>query len=106
MRSASGSKASRVCMGILTGGRNFASCRGDGFPYARRRGAAGNVVNRQHVFELHEIEKIGVEVRVNGPEIGKRQVLQFAAFFKRKANRLPDLLMRDAEWIALACELS
>src|SRR6266849_5328667 len=102
MRSASGRKASRVCMGLLAQRPGFLAggcdCMGD----AWRGGPAGDVVDCQHVLELHEIVEVGVEVSVDALQLFEREILQLAVLVERGANRLSNLFMGDAERHAFA----
>src|SRR5215472_14556521 len=66
MRSASGNKASRVCMGLLVDGTKSLAGGGDGLANPLGSGAAQNIVDGENVFEFHEIVDLAVEMRVDG----------------------------------------
>src|SRR5258708_1363959 len=102
MRSASGRRASRVCMGLLVDRVESLAETGDSFGDAREGGPAGNIVNRENVVEGHEIVEIFSKIRVERLQVCELQVLQFACFVERQAHRLADNFMRDAERNAFA----
>src|SRR5258708_7661217 len=80
IRAASGRKASRVCMGLLAKRTCLLPRGSDGLMDPRRGRAAGHVMNSEHVVELHEIEKVLIEMRINGLQFREWQVLQLTFF--------------------------
>src|SRR5258706_15496884 len=106
MRSASGRRASRVCMGLLVDRVESLAETGDSFGDAREGGPAGNIVNRQNVVEGHEIVEIFSKMRVKPLQFWEFEVLQLALFIfvliERQAHSLADQLMRNAERNAFA----
>src|SRR5260370_34166212 len=97
MRSASGSKASRVCMGLLV-------ARGEFFPRCRNRladplgsRAAWDIVNSEDVIEFQEIENVLVKMRINASQRFELQFLQLTLCSQCNAQRFPDLFVRNAK---------
>src|SRR5215469_3006209 len=97
MRSASGNKASRVCMGLLVDGINPLPGGGDGLANPHGSGAAENIVNGKNVFEFHEIVESGIEMRVDGLQLFQAKFLKLTILVEREAHRLSNLFMRDAK---------
>src|SRR3989442_11892272 len=97
MRSASGKKASRVCMGLLPQRACFLARSGDGLTDKSGSCAPRQVVNCKHVVQLHEVVEVAVEVRINALQFLEQERLQFAMFVQRGANCFADLLMGDTE---------
>src|SRR3954468_17722802 len=106
MRSASGRTASRVCMGLLMNGTEFLARRGQCFANAFWRSATGNIMDGENIFEFHKIVKIIAEVRIDIPQLLKREVLQLALVVERQSYGFADLLMRNSKRHALAREIS
>src|SRR5450432_525335 len=105
MRSASGKKASRVCMGLLAQCTCFLARRGYGLAHARGRGAPGYIVDVENVVQLYEIVEVLGEKRVDGLQVGERESLQLAVFVERGANGFANLLMRDTKRHAFADQI-
>src|SRR3954471_5581395 len=106
MRSASGSTASRVCMGLLVDGTEFLARRGQCFANAFWRGATGNIMDGEDIFEFHKIVKIIAEVRIDIPQLLKREILQLALIVECQSYGFADLLMRNSKRHALVREIS
>src|SRR6266404_2536529 len=90
MRSASGSKASRVCMGLLVERAHFLSRRSDGLAHTRRSGAARNVMNGKHVIKFHETVKICAEIRIDTLQFSQCELLQLASLVQCRPHCFPD----------------
>src|SRR5581483_7018033 len=97
MRSASGSTASRVCMGFLRYRSQSFSCRCKRFPHACRRRAAGHVMDSEHVAQFYEVVEILAEMRIDVLQFMNREAFQLALFVESKPHRFTNLLMRDSE---------
>src|SRR5215469_1626335 len=102
MRSASGSKASRVRMGLLLDPAESLPGGGDSLAHAYRSCSSRHVVQCEDTFELDEIVEIPFEVRVNILQILEFEILQFAAPVKSQADGLSHPLMGNAERNAFA----
>src|SRR5215831_12708196 len=102
MRSASGNKASRVCMGLLGNGTNSFAGGGDGPANPLGSGAAQNIMDGEDVFEFHEIVEFAIEMGIDGLQLLESQFPKFTMLVEGKAHRLSHLLMRDAERNSLA----
>src|SRR6185437_14925820 len=106
MRSASGSKASRVCMGLLVNRSESLARLRNGFIHVHRRGAAGDVVDGQNIFQRDELIEVLLEVRIQLLQVREFQALQFALLVEGKAHGLTDNFMSNSERYALAHEVS
>src|SRR6185312_12070634 len=105
MRSASGSRASRVCMRLLMNGTEFFPRRCQRFANPFWRGTTSNIVNGKNILKLHEFVKIIAEMGINIPQLLNREALQFALLVKRQPHSLPDLLVRNPKRHALARQI-
>src|SRR5260370_38404151 len=97
MRSASGKKASRVCMGLLPQRACFLARSGDGLTDKSGSCPPRQVVNCKHVVQLHEFVEGAVEVRINALQFLEQELLQFAMFVLRGANLLSNLPVSDTD---------
>src|SRR5215471_8532213 len=102
MRSASGSKASRVCMGLLMDRAEPLSGGANGFLNSRGSCAAGGVMDCKDVLQGNEFEKILSKMRIEFLQVCQLQVLQFAVPVECQAHSFADDFVRNAEWHALA----
>src|SRR5581483_1424135 len=102
MRSASGSKASRVCMRLLVDRTKPLARRGNCIFYSRGSRAAGYIVDCENIVQAHKPEEVLCEVRIELLQVCKFQGLQFALLIERDAHGLAHDLVRNAERHALA----
>src|SRR5262245_26123328 len=105
MRSASGNRASRVCMGFLARGSQSLPGRDDRLANAPGSCATRDVVKREHALESHEIVEVTFEMRINVLQLFERESLQLARFIESESDRLAYLRMCDSERHALAGEI-
>src|SRR5262249_47852463 len=89
-------------MGLLASGDKLLAGRCDGFAHASRRSAAWDVMNCENVRELHEIEEINSEMRIDMFQLFEREGLEFTRFVERDTHSFPDLLMSNTEWHVFA----
>src|SRR6476646_7077012 len=102
MRSASGSSASRVCMGLLLNRTKSLACAGNRFANTGGRGASGNVVNCEYVVQRHERVEVLCKMGVELLQLRELQVLQFALLVQRQTHSFADQFMRNSKRDAFA----
>src|SRR6266545_660772 len=105
MRSASGSKASRVCMGLLVDRTEFLANNNNRIAHTRGSCAARHIVDRQYVVECHEPKEIVCEMGIEFLQLREPQFLQLALLVERQSHGLPYQLMSNAEGYALADQI-
>src|SRR6266496_2559574 len=106
MRSASGRKASRVCMGLLTDSCDFLSGGSERLVDARRRRSAGHIMDGKHVVELHKVAKVALEMRIDAGQLLQGKLLKFTFLIQREAYRFSHLLMSNSKWNTLTDQVS
>src|SRR6185312_14666389 len=105
MRSASGNKASRVCMGLLSNCVQALPGCGNRFFHTRRSCSAANVMDSKHVLQLRKAVEVRGKVIVDILQLLKTQLLQFTLLIERQPDCFSDDLVRDAKWHAFADEI-
>src|SRR5512141_2975578 len=106
MRSASGSKASRVCMGLLPDRAESRPRNGDCLFHARWRCAAGDIVDREHVLQTHKLVEVFCKMRIELLQLRQLKIVEFAPFIECQPDGLSDDFVRNAEWHTLAHKIS
>src|SRR5438552_15362340 len=105
MRSASGSRASRVCMGLLVDRTESLAGTGKRFANAGWRGASQNVVNCKHVVQRHEGVEVLCEMGIQLLQLRELQVLQFALLVESQTHSFADQFMRNPKRDAFADQI-